>query len=250
MSIVNRDSETMGLGRTSVAMNYFAHGMQYIDRPYFLAGTAVPDWLSAVDRKVRMRTRYVAPFADGSGTIQAEIAAGVLQHLEDDQWFHRTRAFIETSAELALLFRSALGNEDAFRPGLLGHIVTELILDGILIQQNLRLLDDYYASLQKINADAVQNAVNRMTQHATTSRLATLIGSFQQEQFLRDYLDPTQLVYRLNQVMRRIKLKQVPNEIEDVIKTAWSVVTNQIGHLLPNIPFTTHTFNKTRNSST
>ena len=36
-------------------MNYFAHGHRFVDDPYFLAGTAVPDWLSVVDRKVRVR---------------------------------------------------------------------------------------------------------------------------------------------------------------------------------------------------
>ena len=33
-------------------MNYFAHGVRFLEDPYFLAGTAVPDWLSVVDRRV------------------------------------------------------------------------------------------------------------------------------------------------------------------------------------------------------
>ena len=31
-------------------MNYFAHGFAHIDRPYFAAGTILPDWLAAHDR--------------------------------------------------------------------------------------------------------------------------------------------------------------------------------------------------------
>ena len=120
-------------------MNYFAHGMRFTDRPYFLAGTACPDWLSVADRRVRLRARRVQPFADDSGSIEAEVAAGVLQHLADDNWFHQTRAFVETSAILTRMIRGVLGPEDGFRPGFLGHIVTELILDGVLIQQRLRM---------------------------------------------------------------------------------------------------------------
>ena len=42
-------------------MNYFAHGWNYVDAPYVLAGTAVPDWLSVVDRRVRARARWRGP---------------------------------------------------------------------------------------------------------------------------------------------------------------------------------------------
>ena len=37
------------------AMNYLAHGFRFTDEPYFLAGTAAPDWLSVIDRKMRLR---------------------------------------------------------------------------------------------------------------------------------------------------------------------------------------------------
>ena len=33
-------------GRYDTPVNYFAHGLRFLNRPHFLAGTAVPDWLS------------------------------------------------------------------------------------------------------------------------------------------------------------------------------------------------------------
>jgi hypothetical protein len=45
-------------------VNYFAHGRRFIDDPYFLAGTAVPDWLNVVDRQVRVRGRHAAVYAN------------------------------------------------------------------------------------------------------------------------------------------------------------------------------------------
>src|SRR5262245_25284 len=103
-------------------MNYLAHGLHFLDRPYFVAGTALPDWLSVVDRRVRLRARRVEPFADGGATPEAELAAGVLQHLRDDAWFHATPAFARVSAEITLLFREALPLDEGHRPSLLGHI--------------------------------------------------------------------------------------------------------------------------------
>ncbi len=213
-------------------MNYFAHGMRFVDRPYFLAGTAVPDWLSVADRKVRMRTRRVDPFADDSGSIQAEVAAGVLQHLADDQWFHATRAFVETTNEVAALFRSVLGTDDGYRPGFLGHITTELLLDAILIESNPGVIDQYYDVIQSLDADAVQQSVNRMAKADDTNRLAPLIGRFYDEQFLRDYSAPPRLLFRLNQVMRRIKLRPLPDEIEEVLRAGCTIVRDRAGHLL------------------
>src|SRR5215471_18395046 len=140
-------------------MNYFAHGMRFVDRPYFLAGTALPDWLSVADRKVRLRARNVEPFADGSGTPAAELAAGVLQHLEDDGWFHKTAAFAIASAELTVAFRDALPADDGHRPAFLGHILTEMLLDAVLIDRGPALLQEYYAALEQIDGRLVEESV-------------------------------------------------------------------------------------------
>lgn len=213
-------------------MNYFAHGMRFCDRPYFLAGTACPDWLSVADRRVRLRARRVEPFADGSPTPTAELAAGVLQHLADDQLFHQSRAFVETSGELTRLIRAVLGPEDGFRPGFLGHIATELILDGVLIERDPRQLQAYYDAIDQLDGEVVQQAVNQMAR-GETLRLAHLIPRFHAEQFLRDYLDSDRLLYRLNQVMRRIKLRQLPDELAAAFDTGRDIVRRRMNELLP-----------------
>jgi len=212
-------------------MNYFAHGYRFTDRPYFLAGTAVPDWLSVADRRVRMRARRVEPFADGSGTPRAEVAAGILRHLDDDGWFHRTRAFHEVTGEVTRMFRALPGTDEGFRPSFLGHIVTELILDGVLISRDPDRLHDYYRALGELDPHLVQQAVNEMARD-TTERLAPLIPLFRQERFLWDYLEPPRLLFRLNQVMRRIKLNPLPAGTEAVLEAAWEVVASRSHELM------------------
>ena len=73
-------------------MNYFGHGYRYVDDPYFLAGTAVPDWLSVINRRVRAR-RASGP-SPGRRTPTrsvAAVAAGVVQH-------HRGRRLVSPHA--------------------------------------------------------------------------------------------------------------------------------------------------------
>lgn len=213
-------------------MNYYAHGCRFVDRPYFLAGTAVPDWLRVSDNGVRVQSKRVSPFADGSDSVQSQIAAGILQHLADDDLFHGTAAFIQVSAQLSTMFRSALPVDDGYRPSFLGHITTELILDGILISSNPSGLDAYYDALLQIEPTVVLDTVNQMTRDPAV-RLAELIPLFHREQFLWDYHDPERLLYRLNQVLRRVKLSPLPAETKQVLADARPIVERWSDQLLP-----------------
>lgn len=217
-------------------MNYFSHALQFLDRPTFVIGTSMPDMLSVVDRKMRLRARRVDPFADGLGTFESELAAGILQHLEDDRWFHQTRGFLETSGHLTRLFKEVLGSEDGVRCPFLGHIVTELQLDGVLIERYPDQLELYYERLARVDAQAVEDSVNRMATK-TSDRLAHLIERFRQEQFLRDYRDPERLLKRLNQVMLRVRLDPLPAEMSEALAKSWHIVHGRVEELLPRDRF-------------
>jgi len=215
-------------------MNYFAHGVRFVDRPYFLAGTALPDWLSAADRRVRLRANNVAAFADGSRSAAAELASGVLQHLRDDDRFHRTAAFTWVTSELTRMFRRALPPDDAHRPSLLGHIVTELLVDALLIERHPQRLEQYYRALAGLDAAFVQQAVNRMAARQT-ERLSLFIVVFRSERFLADYTQPERMLVRLNQIMRRVKLNPLPAHVAMVIEAARGVVSLNLNGLLAGL---------------
>lgn len=213
-------------------MNYFAHGLNSLDRPYFLAGTAIPDWLSVSDRPVRLRPRLLDPWIDGSSELQSEVAAGAKQHLDDDQWFHATRGFVETTGELTVLFRGLLAGGDGFRCGFLGHIVSEMLLDSVLIEIYPDRLRDYYAALAEIDAAAVQSAVNRMAR-VPAERLAAFIELFVRERILDCYQDDERLLRRLNQVQQRVKLAPLPPETVEVLSAGREIVRHRARDLLP-----------------
>jgi hypothetical protein len=212
-------------------MNYFAHGIRFLDRPWFLAGTALPDWLSVVDRRVRLRPKPLMVQADGSGSIVAELSAGVLQHFEDDHWFHKTRAFAEATAHVARLFRDFLGPGDNFRCGFLGHITCELILDSVLIERHPQALDRYYHVVAQLDADRLARTVCDLA--GQTVDVGPWLPLFCREQFLRDYADSGRLAYRLNQVLRRVKLDPLPAGIEECLSAGRSIVRSYADGLLP-----------------
>lgn len=216
-------------------MNYFAHGLQFLERPYFLAGAAVPDWLSLADRRVRVRGRNAEPLVRDPDPRIADVAAGILQHLYDDRWFHQTRAFAELSLEFTAAARRALAGDDGFRPSFLGHILVEILLDAILIERHPRELEAYYAALQSVDPELVGAAVNRIASRPS-QRLPQMIRRFLAVRFLYDYADDEKLLCRLNGLMSRLGLPQLPRHVLEILPPARAAVRRRSDELLAGDP--------------
>jgi len=256
-------------------MNYFAHGVVFLDRPYLLAGTATPDWLMVADRRLRLRARQVEaclkkvraeesmnrfePCADPC----TQLAQGILQHLADDQRFHANPAFLELSYRLSQQAAELLDGQQASAlpvvslpeeargsagmaadppsdaPGgyaaFVGHLVLEVLLDAVLIEENPARLEQYYQALQTVDPELVQKTVNHMVPRST-QRLAPMIVEFRRLRVLWDYLEDRRLWYRLNQVMRRVGLPELPEAFVDLLPQARQAVACRKQQLLEGIP--------------
>lgn len=200
-------------------MNYFAHALPFLDDPYFVAGVATPDWLSLVDRKCRARSKLAAPFTSHEDPRRAALASGIVQHHHDDGWFHQSDAFGKLQFDFTRRFREALPGDTSMRPGFLGHIVVELLLDAILIEKNITALDDYYHALDKLDGDLVGQWVSEMATLPATN-LPYVIRRFREVRFLYDYLDDAKLLTRINGVLQRVKLTPLPPEIVSLLAAA------------------------------
>jgi hypothetical protein len=159
------------------------------------------------------------------------VARGVVQHHADDAWFHATLAFNELSLRFAVESRAALPGDEGFRPSFLGHILVELLLDAALAEEDQRRLDNYYTALADLEPASVERAVSRLATRPV-ERIATLIGRFIEERFLYDYLDDGKLLTRLNHVMRRVGLPQLPPEILELVPSMRQRVREKANDLL------------------
>jgi hypothetical protein len=74
--------------------------------------------------------------------------------------------------------------------------------------------------------------VNRMAPK-TTVCLQNFIPLFVRERFLADYLDASRLLFRLNQIMRRVKLNPLPASFETTLEPAREIVRGHAAGLLP-----------------
>jgi len=218
-------------------MNYFTHGYRFIERPEFLVGTMLPDMLRVSDRQVRLRSKRILPFLETASGSAHAIASGALQHLHDDDWFHNTDAFHAVTGQMTVWFREILPPEDGNRPSFLGHIVMELLLDDVLIEQHPGRLDAYYAACRRVDVREIIATVNALSP-TSVQNLDRFYPLFLEEQFLRDYCEPVRLLWRINQVLRRVGLPVLGTEEVAVLIRSRELVANQREGLLSGIPHT------------
>jgi hypothetical protein len=215
-------------------MNYLAHALSSLDDPYFAAGTAVPDWLAVVDRRVRLRAKRVEGFQRDADPATAAMARGVRQHLRDDAQFHAGRAFAELAWELTVAARKTLPEECGLRPNFLGHLLVEVLLDAALAAEDISRVERYYQVLGEVDPPRVEAVVNRIGRRSTRL-LAPFIPLFLAERILGDYLEDGKLMKRLNQVMRRVNLPPLPESFVRVLPEARRRVTERKDELLENL---------------
>ena len=217
-------------------LNFLAHALPSLaatdDHAALRAlATGLPDLLSVADRKVRLRARMLAD-PDPADPALVAVCEGVRRHLRDDGWFHATPAFAEVTAELGVTLRETFGPGDGFRSGFLGHIGAEMLLDDVLRERVPGSLDRYYAACDAVDPAEVQRCVNAL-HPAGTDRLAKVVVGFRESRFLEDYADPDRLLYRMNQVCKRVKLVPLPGAAAGVLADARAMVDDRRFDLLP-----------------
>jgi hypothetical protein len=222
-----------GLSRVRIIlpMNCLAHAINYLDDPWFLIGTGMPDWLSMADRQVRLRPKHLDLFKAEMGQPARLMAEGIRQHWADDEWFHRTVAFHEVTSQIGILFRDAYGSADRFRSGFVGHIAMEMLIDAILSERQPDALDRYYSVVENVDAGEVESIINSYGAKQT-NRIQLFLARYLDEQFLRDYTDDDRLLYRLNRVLNRVRLDSLPDRAAEQVATARLLVRERCDELL------------------
>lgn len=212
-------------------MNFLSHAIPYLDQPLLAVSTGVPDWLRVVDRKIRVREKLAKAHLESENSELRMVAGGVIRHIEDDRWFHGTRAFAETNLQLAVQLRELLPGDAGFRPMFVAHILIEICLDALAIRDDQSVADRYYHSLQSIPPTTIQDCVNTIT-GKPTDQLTEVIKRFTDARFLYDYLDRDKLLMRLNQVMRRVGLAALPEPVGDWLPEANKLIESRRQRLL------------------
>ena len=133
--------------------------------------------------------------------------------------------------QFSLSLRDMLGDDAGLRPGFLGHILVEILLDAHLIRRFPDGMSLHYAQLRKVDWDRVQQAVNMMAVRPT-DRIARFLARYSEAEYMADYQQDGRLLYRLNQIMMRVKLAPLDDRLLDWLPQARDTVGRHIDELL------------------
>lgn len=193
-------------------MNCFAHALPFLDKPLIAIGASLPDWMAAADRKARLRQKRAAMFTDEEEPTLAGISAGVVQHHQDDYWFHKSPAFRDYEMKFAIEIRDLYGSDQSLRSGFVAHVLIEMFLDDWLARRYPGKLEQYYDLVAAADAKAIQQTINVFATRPTT-KLVRAMEVFLRERYIFDYATDAGAVKRMNGVLRRIGL----DELDDAI---------------------------------
>lgn len=213
-------------------MNGFTHALPYLDNAYLAIGSCLPDWLSICDRKCRARKKHAVQYVDHEDDVVAAVAQGVVHHHDDDSWFHATPVFNKLTLDFGMELKAIHGHERTMRPGFVGHILIELLLDAYLSSRYPGKMDLFYRQASGVDRDKIQSAVNQFATRPT-DRLVAEIQRFVDVQYWYDYETDEGVIYRINQVLRRVRLDPLDNEVIDWMPGARSRVYKQAPDMLP-----------------
>ncbi|MEM7230973.1 MAG: hypothetical protein AAF517_02290 [Planctomycetota bacterium] len=193
-------------------MNYLAHGLGAFDRPYELAGTALPDWLRV--HGVRLKAEFEALECSGD-ECAIDLRRGTLRHLEQDRAFHQAEVFQRLSQRTSRRMREVV-SDPYFRASFFAHVICELLLDAEIERVQPGTVDRYYGALEGVDPLIVERTVEGWTT-APPSGLADSIRRFREIRFLADYGDDERLVHRVDRVAGFVGLAPLPRRIVPLV---------------------------------
>jgi hypothetical protein len=213
-------------------MNCFAHAYRFVHAdPHFIVGTSLPDWLGMIDRKSRVRRERAVEFEGHDEPSLQQLSRGIVQHHDDDRWFHESQSFAEIHVALTRELARLLTNEKTFRPYFVAHIVLEMLIDAELTVIDRGRLDQYYRQIQCVDAESLQTLVNRIAPRPTT-KLAAFVARFMHERFLYDYLRDEGVAFRVHRMLSAIGAGTLPSVFVEWVGTARKVVHDSLDGLL------------------
>ncbi|MFM2375526.1 MAG: hypothetical protein RLZZ165_623 [Bacteroidota bacterium] len=188
-------------------MNFLAHFFLDIDQPngYFAAGAATPDLLSIYNPGLRIKAGQLGHLPP-SIRAQADphFVAGLERHFHADRVFHSSGLFRTEMHELSVLLKRQFHEQDIPRKFFVAHILIELLLDKVLIQQHPGLLDDYYRQFESLSPFRRLRQSTELVSGHSLPNYESFLAKFVENKYLYHYTENDHLVYILRRLLRRV----------------------------------------------
>lgn len=190
-------------------MNLVAHF--YLDRQrvnsYFAVGAATPDLLSIYNSRLRIKERHLKRLSEEeAGRVAPPFMEGLQKHFFADGVFHTSPLFHSETKRVSNLLIDYFPDLNIERKFFIGHILLELVLDKVLINQHPGILDSYYGHFESLQPF---REVRKSLQIAVGHELPNYeryMTRFLRRRYLYDYAEPEHISWLLRRILRRVRI--------------------------------------------
>lgn len=193
-------------------MNYLSHHFFYsTDDLYHNVGLILPDLSRSAIGK-----RKVALEAGDHPSEFLAIQSGCLKHYEADEWFHDCAYFQSLSSLIdeSISEQKLEGKFAKQRSWFLGHILSEMILDRLIIESDEDALNRFYKDLKQADIRQISGFLLQAGK-TDTEHFEKVYAGFTSSEFIRYYSTTEGMVESLNRLVQRTKQSAfAPDETE------------------------------------
>ncbi|MCX6352427.1 MAG: hypothetical protein NTX03_11280 [Bacteroidetes bacterium] len=195
-------------------MNILSH--YYLDgiaaKPYYNLGLVFPDLIGGFHRGWRLTSLELSKSSKllESYNWHQDLHNGCLRHFEVDRRFHNVQSFTDCTRHIRILMDEKDIQQYSIRSFFGAHILYELLLDRLIIKQNIKVADDFYASLEAVNPGKLSIFLkeNNTMRHDDFMAFFT---KFKESKYIYRYADDEGLFYAFKRIMMRAGLPELPN---------------------------------------
>lgn len=197
-------------------MNYFAHYFfdHQKDNSYYNAGLVMPDFARVAEGAKRIR--IALEFHPVEQELLHQLHLGSKQHYQSDAIFHNSEFFKVNTRLLDELFTKNNFPRQNQRIWFLSHILFELLIDRVLIQQYPQMLKDFYTSLHQTELEVVVQYL-QYSQKDGTGRFTKFWKGFIEAQYMQYYVLDDKFIYSLNRILESAKQSHLTKEQETIL---------------------------------
>lgn len=192
----------------TLTMNFISHYFldKELDDSCFFIGISTPDLLSVFDRAIRLKENRLPLLMENEATPEeVSFYNGVLRHFEVDALFHSSPFFHEETARISQLMRQTFPGFGFHRLFFVSHVLFELLLDKILIDQHPDLLPAYFSYFEQQKPAYI----SQLTQWVTRTEIPgyeKYYEKFVQRKHLYLYSDWKYVIYVLKRILQRVRV--------------------------------------------
>lgn len=178
-------------------MNFLSHYYFYRkDNPYYNTGLVLPDLVKAFCKnRLHPAESYVRPDFN-------QLGRGCRTHLESDSLFHNSEFFRNVNEYIGTLL-----NESGKWPRkwFLNHLLTEILLDRVLMDSEPELCPEFYHQLSLTDTRQIELFLN-LSSVPNPQQYTSGFKKFMELRFMFDYQHNEKIILALTRVYARLDI--------------------------------------------